>query len=318
MIAVPYTASQQAQWDTLVAQARNATFLHQRSYLAYLGPISNDCSLCFYHPRHTSRLIAAIPACKVGNTIISHPYLTYGGLILAHDTHLPQAQEAFTAAIQYYKETLHAQSLIYRPTPHIYHTQPSDDDLYILQQLGATCTERKLSTALTQLAPNQLRRRELRNPHSITCSQATPDEWPEFHQLLTQILLTRHNARPTHTLPQLLTLANTFPTNIRLYLARKDQHILAGTVVYLTQTVAHLQYIAASDQGKQLGALTILIQYVYNTLIRNPQTTSPRPIFLDFGTSMEPSDHSLNRGLCQWKESFGGTAVVYDTYQLSL
>ena len=86
---------------------------------------------------------------------------------------------------------------------------------------------------------------------------------------------------------------------------------VAGIVVYETDTVAHFQYIAASDEGCSIGALDLLIAHLIEKVYTNKQ-------YIDFGTSTEQGGTYLNEGLIRQKEGFGGRAVVYDTYELSI
>ena len=81
--------------------------------------------------------------------------------------------------------------------------------------------------------------------------------------------------------------------------------------MYLSGEVAHVQYIASTGQGREMGALDILFDYLIHQIYTDRK-------YFDFGVSVEEGGRYLNEGLIFQKEGFGGRAVVYDTYELSL
>jgi lipid II:glycine glycyltransferase (peptidoglycan interpeptide bridge formation enzyme) len=102
-------------------------------------------------------------------------------------------------------------------------------------------------------------------------------------------------------------LASRFPENIVLHSAFLGEEMVAGVVMYLANQVAHAQYIASNEQGRELGALDL----VFQTLIT--ETYHGWSCF-DFGISTEQAGRVLNVGLIAQKEGFGARAVMYDQY----
>ena len=80
-------------------------------------------------------------------------------------------------------------------------------------------------------------------------------------------------------------------------------------MLYTTDKVAHAQYIAASTEGKKIGALDFLFDY----LIAQNQKA-----YFDFGISTEHSGMYLNQGLVQFKEGFGGVGLTHEFYKIKL
>ena len=74
-----YTKADEERWNDYVANAKNATFLFDRSYMNYHEDRFNDYSLMFYKGE---KLYAMLPAHRVDDTLFSHFGLTYGGLIM--------------------------------------------------------------------------------------------------------------------------------------------------------------------------------------------------------------------------------------------
>ena len=102
-----------------------------------------------------------------------------------------------------------------------------------------------------------------------------------------------------------------FPNQIKLYTATLHNTTLAGTVIYDTGEVAHAQYICASPEGKQTGALDLLFA-------RLIETTYSGHRYFDFGISTEQNGTYLNTGLLSQKEGFGARGTLYEIYRVDL
>ena len=137
------------------------------------------------------------------------------------------------------------------------------------------------------------------------------DSLDEFWTILEQNLKENHQAVATHSLSEIEYLRDKFRRNIRLFCTLSDDKVVAGCVIFETDTVAHTQYISASEEGKENGALDFLFDHLINNVF-------DRKRYFDFGTSTEDNGHFLNEGLISQKEGFGARGVVYDTYQIEL
>jgi Acetyltransferase (GNAT) domain len=135
--------------------------------------------------------------------------------------------------------------------------------------------------------------------------------WAEFWQLLIGNLETRFGVAPVHSLGEIDRLRRRFPDNISLHVALRDGEIVAGVVIYESARVAHVQYVAASDEARKIGALDKLFLH----LLEDRFAQKP---FFDFGMSNKPQEGVLNRGPIEQKEGFGARAIVHDFYRLEL
>ena len=105
-------------------------------------------------------------------------------------------------------------------------------------------------------------------------------------------------------------LKERFADNITLYEAiGEDGEVLAGMLLYRCGRVLHSQYLAASPEGKKVGAIEAIIDVVLDV---------EKADYFDFGISTEDDGHMLNEGLISQKEGFGGRGVCYDRYEYSL
>ncbi len=308
-----YTAELKEVWDKFVQASRNGTFLLERDYMDYHDDRFDDHSLLFYTDHH---LIAVLPAHIDGSIFCSHNGLTYGGFVLHRQTTAQLTLELFETLLAYLREELKTMTtLIYRPIPHIYHHYPAEEDLYALYRYGAQLSARKIASVVKQSTPiafSALRRRKLKLALNLHYLVHTNNGWAEYWTMLEETLRERHNAAPVHTLEEILLLQQRFPDNIRLFtVTSADGAMIGGTVVYSTPTVAHIQYIASSNEGRNKGALDFLFDYLIHVRYRNKA-------YFDLGTSVEQGGLYMNEGLVFQKEGFGGRAIVYDTYQIDL
>ncbi len=129
--------------------------------------------------------------------------------------------------------------------------------------------------------------------------------------MLSEVLKKYHDAIPVHTGAELKMLAERFPENIKLYTGEVDDKILAGAVVFENGDTVHTQYLANSDEGRNIGALDCVIDYLLRDVYADKK-------YFDFGISNENAGRYLNCGLIAQKEGFGARAVVHDFYELTI
>lgn len=306
-----YTAADKSLWDNFVVRARNATFLFYRDYMDYHADRFVDASLI---AELRGQVRALLPAnITSAGTLQSHGGLTYGGWILP-ERHLDGAD--VLALFRTLREWGHAEglaSLDYRPLPQIYARRPSQEDLYALFRLGAKISACGLSSTIDCREPHQLntlRKRHLKKALALQPVITEENDPQRFHKLLTDCLNERHGRAPVHTARELQLLMSRFPRNIRIFtISLPGGEPLAGVCMYLTDTVAHTQYIASSAQGRDLNMLTPLLTHLIDRF-----GTDHR--YFDFGISTEERGAILNEGLLRQKTSFGASATVYQQFIL--
>lgn len=311
MRVVPYNPGLRAEWDAFAATATAGTFLFQRGYLDYHADRFTDVSLLFYDDRN--RLVALLPANRVGTTLYSHQGLTYGGF-LTHGPYTFRLAACFNAFADWSQAAGIAQ-VVYKAVPFIYTTYPEQADLYCLFRIGATLSARHLSTTIEQAhARNFTDGRwggvKKAQRHGLQVRETT--DFAGFWRVLDDNLRRRYGARTLHSLAEITTLHARFPDAIRLH-ATYDatDALIAGGIVYVTPRVAHVQYLAATLEGRAAGAIDLLVAH----LVRE---TYAGLRYFDFGTSNGQPGQLLNHQLLFQKEGFGGRGVCYDTYTLEI
>ncbi|MFD3191570.1 GNAT family N-acetyltransferase [Sedimentitalea sp. HM32M-2] len=305
-----YGPEHASDWDRFIDRARNGTFLFRRGYMDYHADRFADHSLM---AMSAGKLLAVLPANRDGDTLWSHQGLTYGGWICGDKMRAGAMLEVFAAMTDYLADLGTIDRVIYKAVPGIYHRLPSDEDLYALFRSDARLIRRDIATAVVPGARLPVRSGKKGNIKKAEKAgvmlRASPD-LAAYHAILSDVLA-RHDATPVHSLAELELLMGRFPDNIRLYGAYLDDTLVAGSILFVTPEVAHTQYLAASDTGRAIGALDLLL----DGLIRSEYADKR---YFSFGISTEEGGTVLNDGLIAQKEGFGGTSFVHDFYEIPI
>lgn len=306
-----YNESLRGIWDEFVLSSKNGTFLFLRDYMGYHSDRFVDYSLIIWGER--GRPLALLPANRSGDGVISHGGLTYGGFVTDSAMKTPKMLELFEETASYLKEHS-VRRLVYKTIPHIYHKAPSEEDRYALFLCGARVKRRAVLAVVDETQKITFQKRRLRGVETAlknNLSVRQSEDYESYWRLLTAHIIERYKTMPVHTLDEILLLRSRFPANIKLFVCSNVGGILAGVVVYESDKVAHVQYIASSEEGRALGALDL----VFSHLIDDVYGCKP---FFDFSTSDENNGFYLNRGLIDQKEGFGARAIVHDHYEIDL
>ena len=309
----PYSSAFADEWDAFVDKAKNGTFLCRRGYMDYHADRFVDCSLMFYK---RGELIALLPAnySKERSAVYSHGGLTYGGLLLSENITAVDTLQSMLCAKEWMRKTLKARHWYYKPIPHIYHRMPAEEDLYALFRNQAIVESRAISSVIDnahRLPLHKSRRYGANKAQNNHVLYEESNNLQTFWDILDERLRTRHNNKPVHTVEEMSMLKDRFPKCIRLYVAKIGTEVVAGTLIYETEMVAHTQYIASTELGRSVRALDGLLKYLVDDVYSHKR-------YFDFGTSMEPGSGEINEGLLMQKCEFGARAIVYDTYRIDL
>ena len=305
-----YTQEQAQAWNEFIEDSRQGTFLFNRSYMDYHADRFQDVSLMIYRK---GQLYALLPANRLGDTLYSHQGLTYGGLITKKQSTTAEICEVFIR-INKHLYNSEIQRVIYKPTPWIYHCYPAEEDLYALINVcHAQLVARDISSTIPfalHMNFTESRRSGIRKAKCAGVTVRESQDLATFWDILDKNLTNKYATHPVHSLEELTLLHSRFPNSIRLFMAYNDKGIaIGGTIIYEMPRVVHSQYISASPEGKRLGAIDLLFDYILNNVYANHKG------FFDFGKSTEEEGKILNKTLIFQKEGFGGRGVCYDCYE---
>lgn len=328
MIIRPYSINNRDVWNRFVADSKQGTFLLDRNFMDYHADRFFDCSLLVYSGEVSEtdmgdeNLVAVFPANwnEAEKTVYSHQGLTYGGLVTKQNITQVEVLQIMQKILVYYEGYLGAVSMVYKPIPYMYCRIPAQEDLYALFRAGAKLDARGVATVINVQNPLNMRslrvrqaRKALEHGFYIERMNDVDDEClREYWHVLETVLADYHNTKPVHTVEEMSLLMHRFPRNIQLYVVRNtDARIVAGTVIFETDLVAHVQYIASVAEGRKFGAMDLLLRHLCGERYKDKD-------YVDFGISTEKGGCYLNEGLIFQKEGFGGRSVCYDAYRIDL
>lgn len=306
-----YTEEQKNIWNEFVRNSKNGHFFFLRDYMEYHSDKFDDFSLMIFD--ETDKLIAILPANVKEDILYSHQGLTFGGFLVDDKMKTETMLEVFELLKQFLKEK-NIVKIVYKCIPYIYHTKPSEEDRYALFRTDAKLIRRDVTSTIDlteQVRYSKGRKWTINKAKKELIETFESNDYETFWKLLTGVLESNHEAKPVHTLEEMNKLASLFPKNIKLFLAKKDERIVSGALIYENQNIVHTQYLANSEEGRELGALDLLIDYLIKDIYKNKK-------YFDFGISNEDAGKYLNTGLIAQKEGFGARAVVHDFYELEI
>ncbi|WP_054180297.1 GNAT family acetyltransferase [Trabulsiella odontotermitis] len=309
MIIKKYQKEDNIIWDEFVSLSKNSHFFFLRKYMDYHSARFHDHSLMIYDDKDS--LIALLPANMTENKLISHQGLTFGGLLIKPSAKQSEILSVFRN-LQKYMSDNEVESILYKRMPYIYHDIPCDEDLYALFRINAKLIRRDVSSTIKldhQIKYSTLRKRSVKKAKESGLLYNESSDIEAFWNNLTTVLKQIHGVDPVHTLDEIKLLQDNFPENIKFYVGEKNNEQIAGAVLFEVGNTVHTQYLFNSEEGRQLGALDGLIDFLIK------ETYADRTYF-DFGISNEEQGLVLNEGLISQKEGFGARAIVHDFYEI--
>jgi Acetyltransferase (GNAT) domain len=316
---IPYTPDQATRWDAFVPASAQGTFLHTRRFLSYHRDRFVDRSLLIEDDN--GRLRAVLPAAlSLADTtvVVSHPGITFGGLLHDPNCRPHEVTETLTAILQFYRSNS-IRSLLYRSVPTHAQFQPVALDQHALWLLGGTLVRRDLWNVIELRVKREVsrtvRRGMLRAQESgIRVELASADDYVAFHAALSRSLEDRHGVAPVHTLAELLEMRMLFPTEVELWIARNPANqLIAGNLMFrYNERTWHAQYTATNEESRDMSVGKLLIQTIIAAKEAEGATC------FSFGASTEALGRTLNSGLFEYKARFGDGSAVQDFIELKL
>lgn len=306
-----YSSSYLKLWNNFVKDAKNSHFFFYREYMEYHSDRFEDFSLLFFDNK--DKPIALLPANIADNVLYSHQGLTFGGFLVNNRMKTEIMLDIFKELKRYLK-IANIDKVIYKAIPYIYYQIPSEEDRYALFINNSKIFRRDVTSTIyiqNQLKYSKGRKWIINKAKKNGLVVEESDDYLEFWKILEEILKSRHNANAVHSLDEIKSLHKIFPKNIKLFVAKKNNKILAGATIFENRDIVHTQYLANSDKGREFGALDFIIDRLINHFYKDK-------VYFDFGTSNENNGKYLNSGLIAQKEGFGARAVVHDFYELEI
>ena len=301
----PYNAE---EWNDFVIKNK-IHFFFLRSYMDYHKDRFEDHSLIL---RDNNKIISIFPANKKDNKLISHGGLTFGGVYFSNEANTSVFSwiENIQRLKTYAQENNFGQ-IIYKPLPHIYKNQISFEEESALINEGFELFSSGLSMSLmldNEIKLSSRRKRMIKKSKDLIFQEV---EERILYPTLEKLLKEKYNVAPIHSLDELEYLKENHPNNISSFIAKDEfGNVLAGVICFNHENTVHAQYISSTDEGRSIGALDGLFNYLFDIFKNNYKV-------FDFGTSMN-RDGSINFGLLKQKSEFGCKVTPYNYYKLDI
>jgi hypothetical protein len=247
--------------------------------------------------------------------VVSHPGLTYGGILHAGGLIGEKMISVMRLLIGHYSRMGH-KKLVYKAVPTFYHRYPSQDDLYAIHRLGSARTRCDISSTIdlkNSFKPSSRRIRSLKNAKKAGVSvEVDKKHLPYLWEVLSENLHKKHGVSPVHTVDEMNLLMERFPEEIQCVCGSVNGRLVAGVILFSTMHVDHAQYIASNDEGNEVCALDAIFDHC---IVKAKMSGKS---WFDFGICTEADGEILNEGLYQFKTEFGGGGFVHEFYEVNL
>lgn len=305
-----YTSKYYSLWNEFVSKAKNATFLFHRDFMEYHTDRFDDYSLLIFDEKDT--LISILPANKVEQALFSHQGLTYGGFILLENVKLGHVISIFKSVLNFLHQN-DISKLQLKQIPPIYWDCFTSEIDYCLFITKSQLIRRDSLAVIDTSKPYRIAKSRRENIRRGAKYNLEIREELNFELFWNEILIPnldkKHQAKPVHTVQEITLLQKRFPKNIRHFNVYDRGKIVAGTTVFISEHVAHPQYISGNEAKNELGSLDYLYHHLMTEVFKNKK-------YFDLGPSNENQGKNINEGLLFWKESFGAKIVVQDFYEV--
>jgi hypothetical protein len=319
MKVIPYSDKDSTRWDLFVPRAAQGTVIHSRKFIGYHLNRFKDVSLLIVNEKGNLRglFVAAIspnnPKC-----IISHPGLTYGGLLHEPNCRAEEVMDMLAAILDWYRK-LDYLSILYKSVPFHIHKQVVQTDHYALWRENSKLVRRDLWNVIDLKQP-----RIMSKGHAWSYKKAIKTGLQifkletsgigAFHALLDANLRERHDTKPVHSLVEIEELQRRLPADIETWGCQTQTgELLAATWIFkLHSKCWHTQYIASNSHGRELFASDLLLEEIIDCAVKD------KVDYFSFGSSTDNGGKELNNGLFGFKAGFGPGSVVQDFYEVLL
>jgi len=299
-----------ARWNAFIKKSKNASFLLERGFMEYHADRFIDESLLVFNDEI---LVAVLPANRQDTTLYSHQGLTYGGFVFAENSKLGEVIEIVRTVLEFLHQ-LEIHTLQLKLIPSIYTTGFAEEIEYVLFLLNATLIRRDCLSVLDltqEFSSSKDRKQGVRRGEKNGLAVREVTDFGSFwNTILMPNLREKHGAEPVHSLEEIQRLQQLFPKNIRQFNVYHEEELVAGTTIFVSNKVAHSQYISGNSDKNQLGSLDFLHNHLITEVFADKH-------YFDFGTSHEENGRKINAGLLYWKESFGAKTTVQDFYEVN-
>lgn len=310
-----YTAEDRPAWDAFIEKNVPHLFQFQRRYMEYHAHKFVDRSLVFIYEGNIIGVFPAVICQDDSNQMVSHAGLTFGSFIVEKKTNFENLKLLIERAIEFIKSN-DIKLLKIKLLPTLYQGSVAELIKFVCIQYHKVNKFLLTPTAIidtsrhTVIQERRARQQKKAQKSSVQVIGNNAFE-PFWNNVLIPNLKERFGVYPVHALPEIKYLHELFPENITQLNAYLKGEIVAGITLFHFGNIIKLQYISATEEGKNIGALDLILK----TLMHEAMGSYD---FIDMGTCAIPETNDLNIGLWYWKKGFGSKAMNYENLIIEL
>jgi hypothetical protein len=315
----PYTEAHRAEWDAFVEASNNGTMFHLQRFMDYHP--SGKWQWHHLMFREGDRLVGVLPAgINKDGALWSPTGASYGSIVVA-DESFDRCLRIVDAFIAYATHAGFRDAYLI-PPPLIYTLNYSQHVEYAMLYRKADFELHYISHAIALKHGKQFldhfdptARKSIRKilrDGTITIRES--DDYATFHKILVENKA-RRDAKPTHTLKDLLRLRELMPEKLRLNMVYHGDEPIAGSLLFLAnRKVVLCFYNMLRYEYEHLRPVYLIMYETCRWAVEHGYE------WVDIGVSQDtkaddPMTPSL--GLITFKERFDARGILRSTYHLS-
>jgi len=311
-----FKPEERSEWEAFVEEANNGTMFHLQKFLDYHIPGRFDFNCLTF--RRNGELIGVLPGgLKNGNTFWSPVGASYGSIV-TKDIHFETALDIVDSLIHFGKENNWTDMYLI-PPPIIYNKHYNHHLEYAFLYRKFAFELHYISHAIQlkhgddYLAHfDKTARKTIRKIHregKIRIEDS--NDYETFNKILLSNK-SKHDVKPTHSLEDMLRIAELMPDKVKLMLVYHDDTPIAGSWLFLCNPqVVLCFYNMLLYEFEYLKPVYLIMDETVRWSIENGYQ------WVDIGVSQDtkaedPMTPSLN--LIKFKERFDARGVLRTTY----
>lgn len=309
------------KWERFLKTTYNGTFLQSRNFLEYHGDRFVDHSLLFLRG---TELVALCPACEIEQDgkkrFLSHVGSTFGGILIGEPFYTISNTGIIVDALEEYLKANGFNECLLKITGEMFCTDNNDLLYYnLFARHFEYYDELSFGIPLKGVDPNNVPsvfKSKTRNLYKTSLKSnltfktfSSREDVERFHALLAESL-SRHDAKPVHSVDELIDIAqNRFPEIVKFYGAyAEDGTLVSASMVFIINDSFHTQYLCSSYEHLYLKPMDFLVGQLIEEAVKGGYK------FFSFGISTEDHGAVLNENLAKFKEGFGSKCYINKTY----
>ncbi|MBI4004973.1 GNAT family N-acetyltransferase [Candidatus Roizmanbacteria bacterium] len=311
-----------ARWDTFVDKSNNGTIFHKLKFLQYHQKRKFSFFNLVFH--EDNNLIAVLPG-SLQDGIFKSPVGASYGSFVTKKLSFQKYEELVRCFIEFVKKNK-IKEIYMTPPPIIYMRTYDETERFLLSYYGFQPEYHLITSAVNldfedkdddvkYIVSKRLRsniERSRKNNLMVKFS----DDYESFYPILIENKK-KFNAKPTHSLDEIITLKQLFPENIKLLMAYDgSMNPIAGIVLFIANSTTVLTfYISHNIKYQNLKPVSRLL---YEIALWSRKKGYK---WLDFGVSMDTYSKNPmepSRSLIFFKEGLNTSLFLRTTYHLIL